>query len=129
MHTDSNILSHLQIAKLGANEQRWASQLANFDIDIRYKPVPANGNADTMSRQNRTTEKVLALAPPAILPYNLKFALQKEHAPLTSQICTSQMVMVSLSRQVSETMGKNSAERRHSVSTSEFTFKNIQWSI
>ncbi len=37
VYTD-NPLSHLQTAKLGVVEQRWASELASFDLDINYKP-------------------------------------------------------------------------------------------
>ena len=33
--TDNNPLSHLQTAKLGAIEQRWAAELALFDLNIR----------------------------------------------------------------------------------------------
>ena len=32
--TDNNPLSHLHLAKLGATEQRWASQLAIFDKQL-----------------------------------------------------------------------------------------------
>ena len=55
VYTDNNPLSHLQTAKLGAWEQQWASQLAMFDLDIRYKPGKSNGNADALSRQYVTT--------------------------------------------------------------------------
>ncbi len=51
VYTDNNPLSHLQTAKLGAVEQRWASQLAAFDFTIKYRPGRSNGNADTLSRQ------------------------------------------------------------------------------
>ena len=33
--TDNNPLSHLQSAKLGATEQRWAAQLAIFDFELK----------------------------------------------------------------------------------------------
>ena len=49
--TDNNPLSHLSTAKLGAVEQRWASELANFDFSIKYRPGRSNGNADALSRQ------------------------------------------------------------------------------
>lgn len=51
VYTDNNPLSYLQTAKLGALEQRWASQLAAFDFEIRYRPGRVNGNADALSRQ------------------------------------------------------------------------------
>lgn len=55
VYTDNNPLSYLKTAKLGALEQRWASQLAAFDFDIRYRPGSANGNADALSRQYPVT--------------------------------------------------------------------------
>ncbi len=55
VYTDNNPLSHLQTAKLGALEQRWVNQLAEFDLDIKYKPGRNNGNADALSRQSSTT--------------------------------------------------------------------------
>ncbi|KAK3763713.1 hypothetical protein RRG08_022747 [Elysia crispata] len=48
--TDNNPLSHLQTAKLGAVEQRWAAELALFDLDIKYRPGKQNANADSLSR-------------------------------------------------------------------------------
>lgn len=51
IYTDNNPLSHLQTAKLGAVEQRWASQLASFNFTIKYRPGRSNGNADALSRQ------------------------------------------------------------------------------
>lgn len=51
VHTDNNPLSHLSTANLGAVEQRWASELANFDFVIKYRPGKRNGNADALSRQ------------------------------------------------------------------------------
>lgn len=48
--TDNNPLVHLQAARLGAVEQRWAAQLANFRYTIRYRPGVANRNADVLSR-------------------------------------------------------------------------------
>ncbi|KAL2077722.1 hypothetical protein ACEWY4_027226 [Coilia grayii] len=48
--TDNNPLVHLQTAKLGAVEQRWVAQLANFDYQIKYRPGRENTNADVLSR-------------------------------------------------------------------------------
>lgn len=51
--TDNNPLSYLNSAKLGATEQRWASQLAVFDFEIKYRkylgaairtPMPSLGS-------------------------------------------------------------------------------------
>ena len=49
--TDNNPLSHLQTARLGAIEQRWAAQLASFNFTIKYRPGKNNQNADALSRQ------------------------------------------------------------------------------
>lgn len=73
--TDNNPLSHLQTAKLGAIEQRWAAQLASFNFTIKYRPGRSNGNADALSRQYLErflggTEVPLlgVLADPSLLP-------------------------------------------------------------
>ncbi len=51
IYTDNNPLSYLKTAKLGATEMRWASQLAQFDFQIKYRSGRANANADALSRQ------------------------------------------------------------------------------
>lgn len=48
--TDNNHLLHLQSAKLGAVEQRWMAQLANYHFDVKYRPGKENANADVLSR-------------------------------------------------------------------------------
>lgn len=48
VYTDNNPLRYLESAKLGAVEQRWVSQLALFDYEL--KPGTANRNADVLSR-------------------------------------------------------------------------------
>ena len=48
--TDNNPLSHLQSAKLGAIEQRWAAELALFDLHIKYRSGKLNTNADALPR-------------------------------------------------------------------------------
>lgn len=48
--TDNNPLVHLQTAKLGAVEQRWVAQLANYNYQIKYRPGRENTNADVLSR-------------------------------------------------------------------------------
>lgn len=48
--TDNNPLVHLETARLGATEQRWVAQLANYSYEIRYRPGTANRNADALSR-------------------------------------------------------------------------------
>ena len=94
VYTDNNPLSHLQTAKLGAVEQRWASELASFDLDIKYKPGKANTNADALSRQNANLEHMLTLAPTSALSQELRCAVQQQHDVSMSQNCVSQAVMV-----------------------------------
>lgn len=48
--TDHNPLRYLSSANLGAVEQRWVAQLAEFHFDILYKPGRQNINADVLSR-------------------------------------------------------------------------------
>lgn len=48
--TDNNPLVHLLTARLGATEQRWAAQLAVFDLEIRYRSGRSNKCADALSR-------------------------------------------------------------------------------
>ena len=48
--TDNNHLNHLLSGKLGAIEQRWAAELALFDLIIKYRPGKQNANADVLSR-------------------------------------------------------------------------------
>ena len=50
VYTDNNPLSHLPTAKLGAVEQRWAAELAPFNIEMKYKSGKNNSNADGLSR-------------------------------------------------------------------------------
>lgn len=78
--TDNNPLSHYQTAKFGAVEQRWASQLAAFDLEIRYKPGKAKINADALSRQyvDATMEVIAPLTP---LPVLLTQAIQEASSP------------------------------------------------
>ena len=50
VYTDNNPVAHLQTARLGAVEQRWAAQLASFTYDVKYRPGKNNANADALSR-------------------------------------------------------------------------------
>lgn len=50
VYTDNNPLAHLNTAKLGALEQRWASKLANYDFLVKYRTGKSNVNADALSR-------------------------------------------------------------------------------
>jgi transposase InsO family protein len=60
--TDNNPLAHFQTSKLGALEQRWAAQLAVFDLVVRYRPGRLN-RADALSRLPTTN-----LLPPTSTP-------------------------------------------------------------
>ncbi|KAL7883683.1 hypothetical protein SRHO_G00013410 [Serrasalmus rhombeus] len=48
--TDHNPLRYLETANLGAVEQRWVAQLAEFNFEVCYKPGRQNTNADVLSR-------------------------------------------------------------------------------
>ncbi len=48
--TDNNPLVHLRTAKLGAVEQRWVAQLANYDYQLQYRLGREHTNADVLSR-------------------------------------------------------------------------------
>lgn len=50
IYTDNNPLSHLKTARLGAVEQRWMAQLAQFNFEVVYRPGTQNTNADALSR-------------------------------------------------------------------------------
>ena len=52
VYTDNNPLSYLlTTAKLGATEMRWAAQIAQFRISIKYRSGCTNANADALSRK------------------------------------------------------------------------------
>lgn len=54
--SDHNPLRYLGTANLGAVEQRWAAQLAEYDFEVCYKPGRQNANADVLSRIPVSTE-------------------------------------------------------------------------
>lgn len=62
--TDNNPLVHLHTAKLGAVEQRWVAQLANYDYQMRYRPGRQNSNADPLSRLPVADADTPAVIPP-----------------------------------------------------------------
>lgn len=66
--TDNNPLSHLNTAKLGATEQRWAAQLADFNFSIRYRSGRSNVNADALSRKPPTVTEVDIPLPGTLVP-------------------------------------------------------------
>ena len=69
VYTDNNPLSYVQTtAKLAAVEQRWASQLAQFNFTIKYRPGPSNRNADALSRLPASDPPIEVLPPPPESP-------------------------------------------------------------
>lgn len=62
--TDNNPLIHLHTAKLGAVEQRWVAQLANYDYQMRYRPGREHTNADVLSRLPVADAAAQAPTPP-----------------------------------------------------------------
>lgn len=48
--TDNDPLVHLATPRLGAVEQRWVAQLANFRYTVKYHPGTQNKNVDALSR-------------------------------------------------------------------------------
>lgn len=62
MFTDNNPLVHLNTARLGAVEQRWVAQLANFKYVIKYRPGTQNKNADALSRLPEPQDPMPSLA-------------------------------------------------------------------
>ena len=69
--TDNNPLTYFRSAKLGALEQRWASQLEQFDFDIQYRPGKINP-ADALSRMplEPSPEPLLTVVPPEVATVN-----------------------------------------------------------
>lgn len=67
--TDNNPLVHLETARLGATEQRWAAQLANYSYEIRYRPGTKNQNADILSRLPGETTGAIVQATRSTAPW------------------------------------------------------------
>lgn len=59
--TDNNPLVHLDTARLGAVEQRWVAQLANFEYTIKYCPGTQNRSADALSRLHDQHSEVVGV--------------------------------------------------------------------
>ena len=52
VYTDNNPLSYRQTsARLGATEMRWAAELAQFQLNIKYRSGKANSNGYALSRK------------------------------------------------------------------------------
>lgn len=89
--TDNNPLSYLQTAKLAAVEQRWVSELALFDFELKYRPGTSNRNADALSRLpiDSAPNSVREAVPGITLPQVLSSVQCPRSAPnlvLTSEI-------------------------------------------
>ena len=86
VYTDNNPLSHLQTAKLAAVEQRWASQLAAFDFELKYRPGTANRNADALSRKtpDLSPQFITAVASGIAVPSGItpSIGMTKQHGPV-----------------------------------------------
>ena len=69
--TNNNPLTYFRSAKLGALERRWASQLAQFDFDIQYRPGKINP-ADALSRMplEPSPESFLTVVSPEVAAVN-----------------------------------------------------------
>lgn len=78
--TDNNPLSYLKTAKLGAVEQRWVSELAAFDFEVKYRPGATNRNADALSRQP-TCDSIFSVTPGIQVPNMIR---EQKHGPQIS---------------------------------------------
>uniref|UniRef100_A0A3B5PZG8 Gypsy retrotransposon integrase-like protein 1 n=1 Tax=Xiphophorus maculatus TaxID=8083 RepID=A0A3B5PZG8_XIPMA len=79
VYTDNNPLSHLDSAKLGAVEQRWAAQLASFNFELKYRPAKSNQNADALSRRPwPAPPEVTSLGSGTLVPQPLQQAVKSE---------------------------------------------------
>ena len=58
VYTDNNPLSHLTTSKAApVTDMRWVAQLADYNLDIHYKPGKNNQNADILSRNPNQKRK------------------------------------------------------------------------
>lgn len=61
--TDNNPFSYvLTSAKLDSAGHRWLASLANFDLDIQYRPGFMNNDADELSRITEPTNVVSSIS-------------------------------------------------------------------
>lgn len=85
--TDNNPLVHLETARLGAVEQRWVAQLANFKYTIKYRPGTQNQNADALSRiQEQREETVLVQVDQVVVEHCETWEERQASDPDLSQI-------------------------------------------
>ena len=74
--TDNNPLSYLQTSKLSAADLRWASELAAFNFDIKYRSGKKNRAADALSR--KPEELLMSVIQGTVLPSELMMMIQQE---------------------------------------------------
>ena len=90
--TDNNPLSYLQTsAKLGAVEQRWQAQLAQYNFTITYRSGKLNRAADALSRMPSIQDLKLDTTD---LPTDLQVeALQMAIEIIEQEVCNSDEVL------------------------------------
>ena len=75
--TDNNPLVHFRTAPLGALEQRWAAQLAQFNFSVQYRPGKSNP-ADALSRlPTSASDQATSTPQPKPLPRHSKSAVPR----------------------------------------------------
>lgn len=88
VYTDNNPLVHLNTAGLGAVEQRWVAQLANFDFTLKYRPGKDNSNADALSRRppEETSSHVMATTEDGVQKEPEGWAERQEEDPTLNAV-------------------------------------------
>lgn len=85
--TDNNALVRLKTTRLGAVEQRWAAQLANFKYIIKYRLATQNRNADALSRLPEQETKPLLDSNQVIVERDETWEERQARDPDLSQVC------------------------------------------
>ena len=91
--TDNNPLSYLQTSKLNAADLRWASELASFNFDIKYRSGKKNRVADALSR--KPEELLMSVIEGTVLPHELRVRIQQEVVSVEN-ITTAKMEKISV---------------------------------
>ncbi|RXN33007.1 extracellular calcium-sensing receptor-like protein [Labeo rohita] len=97
--TDNNPLSHLNSAKLGATEQRWAAQLASFDFELKCRSG-RNRNADALSRLNPTGHRESSFG--TKVPVEVQEGVEDQQVILDTHVVTQTAVMAFPSHSIDE---------------------------
>ena len=82
----------MHTAKLGVTELRWASQLAQFDYEIKYRPGKENLNADSLSRQMHSSESAEQYIRPTICSTMIPVDMHKHVKPILVKVRTMNAV-------------------------------------